>query len=56
MFSKRFEKESCLYTSSVGQGIHGTHSRMNRFSLHVSPEPDGYFAHTQQVCDYLSVS
>ena len=25
MFSKRFEKESCPYTSLVGEDIHGTH-------------------------------
>ena len=33
---------------------HGTHNHMDRFSLHVSPEPESDFAHTQQFCDYLS--
>ena len=55
MFSKRFEKESCPYTSLVGQDIHGTHSHMDRFSLPVSLEPEGDFVHTQQFSEYLSL-
>ena len=53
MFSERFGKESYPYTSSVSQDIQGTHSHMDRFSLPVSPEVDGDFAHIQQFSDYL---
>ena len=56
MFSKRFEEESYPHLSPVGQDIHGTHSHMDRFSLLVSPGVEGDFEHTQQFCDYLSVS
>ena len=52
-FSKRFEKESYLETSSVCEDIHGTHSHMDRFLLPASPEPEGDLAHTQQIRDYL---
>ena len=54
MFSECFEKESSPCTSSVSQDIQGTHSHMDRFSLPVSPEPEGDFAHIQQFSDYLS--
>ena len=37
MFSERFGKDSKLYTSSVSQDIHSTHSHLNRSSLSVSP-------------------
>ena len=56
MFNKCFEKDSYRFTSSVGQDIHGTHSHMDRFSLHVVPEAEGDFAHTQQFRDSLSFS
>ena len=54
MFSERFGKDSKLYTSSVSQDIHCTHSHLDRSSLSVSPERDGDLAHTQQICDSLS--
>ena len=55
MFSERFGKDSKLYTSSVSQDIHCTHSHLDRSSLPVSPERDGDLGHTQQFCDYLSL-
>ena len=55
MFSERFEKESCPYTSTVSQDIQGTHSHMDRFHLLVSPEPEGDFAHNSTV-QWLSLS
>ena len=55
MSCERFGKDSKLYTSSVSQDIHSTHSHLDRSSLPVSPERDGDLAHTQQFCDYLSL-
>ena len=55
MFSERFGKDSKLYTSSVSQDIHCTHSHLDRSSLSFSTERDGDLAHTQQFCDYLSL-
>ena len=56
MFSERFGKESKLYTSSVSQDIHSTHSLLESSSLPVPTERNEDLAHTQQVCDYLSLS
>ena len=50
MFNERLDP--C--TSLVGQGIHGTHRRVERFSLLASPELEGDLAHTQLFCGSLS--
>ena len=55
MFSERFGKDSKLYTSSVSQDIHSTHSHLDRSSLPVPTERNEDLAHTQQFCDYLSL-
>ena len=53
--SERFGKDSKLYTSSVSQDIHSTHSHLDRSSLPVPTERNEDLAHTQQFCDYLSL-
>ena len=55
MFSERFGKDSKLYTSSVSQDIHSTHSHQDRSSLPVPTERNEDLAHTRQFCDYLSL-
>ena len=55
MFSERFGKDSKLYTSSVSQDIHSTHSNLDRSSLPVPTERNEDLAHTQQLCDSLSL-
>ena len=55
MFSERFGKDSKLYTSSVSQDIHSTHSHLDRSSLPVPAERNEDLAHTQHFCDYLSL-
>ena len=38
------------------RSVHSTHRHLDRHSLPVSPERDGDLTHTQQFCDYLSLS
>ena len=55
MFGERFGKDSKLYTPSVSQDIHSTHSHLDRSSLPVPTECNEDIAHTPQFCDYLSL-
>ena len=52
MFSERFGKDFKLYTSSVSQDIHSTHSHLDRSSLLAPTERNEDHAHTHQFCDY----